>query len=155
MAEQRLARGAGGQRRPGGIPCAAHALGLTGAAVLPADAAGRCGAAACLASALSPRGAVRLAGLDAAVRCALLGATASGCTVASGCTERGPCARLLVAVGRAGAGVALPATGAIRALQRLALVGLGAVAKCLFMADGPLADDAVTSLAMAAGGLSA
>src|SRR3989338_4826192 len=148
VAGQCFAGGAGSQRRPGGISRAAHALGRTCAAVLPADTAGRRGAAARLAPALPSGSAVRLAGLGAAVRRALLGAASLGCAVAGGGAERCPCAWLLVAAGRAGAGVALPAVGAVGVLQRLALAGLGAAAECL-----PLADGAAASLALAGGRL--
>src|SRR3990167_436980 len=150
MAGKCLARDACGQCCIGGIPRPAYTLGPTGAAVLPADTAGRRGAAARLASALSPGCAVRLAGLDTAVCCALLGAAALGCAVAGGGAERGPCAGLLVVAGRAGPGAALPAVGPVGALQRLALAGLGAAAECL-----PLADGTAASLVLAGGRLSA
>src|SRR5690606_5272758 len=121
----------------------AHPLVRDGGVVQPAGAGGRVDPDACLASALPSSRQFRLVGLVCRVRGTSAGTATSERSAAGGGGQRRPCARLLAADRRAGAGVALSAAEPVRSLQRLALAGLGTAADRLSVGHCSVASSAL------------
>src|SRR5471030_300739 len=121
-----------------------------GLALHLADSGGGAGVGRRVAFALSPSGQLRLAGVGGGICRALLLPAAFGADATGARPQHCPCARLLVVDRCAGAGAALRLAAVVRAVQRLALVGLGDFAECVFGVDGR-----ATQLAMAGIGVSA
>ncbi|MNV27083.1 hypothetical protein D3C71_1182200 [compost metagenome] len=125
---------------------AAPEMAVTGCALHGVDSRGGTGAARGLALALSPGGQRRLAGVGRGVRRAFHVPEAPGAHAGGARDERGPCARLLAIDGCIGSGAALRLAGVVRAIQRLALVGLGDSAQSVSGADGGTSRVALASV---------
>ncbi|MNE26125.1 hypothetical protein D3C80_1194770 [compost metagenome] len=146
----RARRPAGGGAERGAVDAArpARTVACHGAALPGSDAAGRPGFGERLSTGLPPAGEPRLAGVAGAAAGASAVALASGRLATETGRKRRPCTRLLADPRRAGAGAALPFLRPGRALQRLALAGLGAGAEPV-----PHSHGIVASTAVAGGGI--
>lgn len=145
-AGQLAAAGCGDQR--GGVDSLGAALEMAGAgaAVYLVDSGGGLRAGGNGAQPLSPGREFRLAGLAGGICRAFPFSQAPGADAAGPGEQYGPCARLLAADGGVDAGVALRPAVAVRAVQRLALAGLGDPARPLPGADGHAACLAVAGI---------
>ncbi|MNF67487.1 hypothetical protein D3C84_493030 [compost metagenome] len=136
LASDAVAGHSGGERCVVGGVGAASEVALVGVAVHLADSSCRVGVVGRLAFAVPPGSELGLADVGGSVCRAFRFAATSGFDAAGASLERRPCAGLLVADRGAGAGVALCLAADVRAVQRLALAGLGDSAEPVSGADG-------------------